>query len=169
MLSNLKNWFGLQKQIFFESLSHDLSRKCNSGRPFIRWAQTVSPSQRQCWPHGDQALKILLQFSSPHRHDCCCCCCCCCAFYYLKHLTGGTWGGGASRVKLFLCGRDPWSSGYGIWLAIWRLWVRMFDGHFSHIFVVKIVMCVCWKDENKQKRGRGWPFLKIKNCFYDML
>ena len=31
------------------------------------------------------------------------------------------------------------------------------DGHFSHIFVVKIVMFV-WKDENKLKRGRGWPF-----------
>ena len=100
-MSNLKNWFGLQKQIFFESLSHDLSRKCNSGRPFIRWAQTVSPSQRQCWPHGDQALKILLQFSSPHRHDCCCCCCCC-AFYYLKHLTGGTWGGGKSGKTVFM-------------------------------------------------------------------
>ena len=30
------------------------------------------------------------------------------------------------------------------------------DGHFSHIFVVKIVMFVR-KDENKLKRGRGWP------------
>ena len=27
---------------------------------------------------------------------------------------------------------------------------------FSHLFVVKIVMCV-WKDKNKWKRGRGWP------------
>ena len=27
---------------------------------------------------------------------------------------------------------------------------------FSHLFVVKIVMYV-WKDENKWKRGRGWP------------
>ena len=25
---------------------------------------------------------------------------------------------------------------------------RILDGHFSHLFVVKIVMCV-WKDENK--------------------
>ena len=30
---------------------------------------------------------------------------------------------------------------------------------FTYLLVVKIVMCV-WKDENKQKRGRGWPFLK---------
>ena len=34
------------------------------------------------------------------------------------------------------------------------------DGHFSHIFVVKIVMMCVWKDENKLKRGRGWPTLK---------
>ena len=37
---------------------------------------------------------------------------------------------------------------------------RILDGHFSHLFVVKIVMCVR-KEENKWKRGRGWPiFLK---------
>ena len=34
------------------------------------------------------------------------------------------------------------------------------DEHFSHLIVVKIVMCVR-RDENKRKRGRGWPiFLK---------
>ena len=33
---------------------------------------------------------------------------------------------------------------------------RILDGHFSHLFVVRIVMFV-WKDENKQKRGRGSP------------
>ena len=39
---------------------------------------------------------------------------------------------------------------------------HILDGHFSHIFVVKIEMFV-WKDENKkQKRGRGWPILKMK-------
>ena len=38
------------------------------------------------------------------------------------------------------------------------------DGHFSHLFVVKIVMCV-WKDQNKLKRGRGWPIFKNKNQF----
>ena len=31
---------------------------------------------------------------------------------------------------------------------------------FSHLFVVKIVMNV-WKDENKWKRGRGWPILSF--------
>ena len=30
------------------------------------------------------------------------------------------------------------------------------DRHFSHWSVVKIVMLVCWKDENKQKIGRWW-------------
>ena len=32
---------------------------------------------------------------------------------------------------------------------------RILDGHFSQIFVVKIV--VFEKDENKRKRGQGWP------------
>ena len=40
-------------------------------------------------------------------------------------------------------------------------WHHILDGHFSHLFVVKIVMCV-WKDENKWKRGRGWPIFFIK-------
>ena len=29
---------------------------------------------------------------------------------------------------------------------------------FTYLFVVKFVTCA-WKDENKLKRGRGWPFL----------
>ena len=33
---------------------------------------------------------------------------------------------------------------------------RILDGHFSHIFVVKLY-CLFEKTENKQKRGRGWP------------
>ena len=33
------------------------------------------------------------------------------------------------------------------------------DGHFSHKFVVEIVM-FAWKDENKLKRGRDGPFKK---------
>ena len=41
------------------------------------------------------------------------------------------------------------------------------DGHsiFPHIFVVRIVVFV-WKDENKWKRGRGWPIFVKKqlNC-----
>ena len=36
------------------------------------------------------------------------------------------------------------------------------DGHFSHLFVVKIVMCV-GKDENKWKRGRVKPIFFKKN------
>ena len=30
---------------------------------------------------------------------------------------------------------------------------------FSHLFVVRIIKFV-WKDENKRKRGRGWPIFK---------
>ena len=33
------------------------------------------------------------------------------------------------------------------------------DGHFSHLLVVKIVMCA-WIDENKWKRGRGCPIFR---------
>ena len=33
--------------------------------------------------------------------------------------------------------------------------------HFSHIFVIKIVMFVR-KDENKRKRGWGWTISKIR-------
>ena len=33
------------------------------------------------------------------------------------------------------------------------------DGHFSHLFVVRIVLFV-WKDKNKQKRGRELPIFK---------
>ena len=52
-----------------------------------------------------------------------------------------------------------------------RLWVRIphhiLDKHFSHMYVVKIVMFV-WKDENKLKRGRGLPiFFKKKRCTID--
>ena len=76
-----------------------------------------------------------------------------------------------SRVLLLvLClktnldiGREPWSSGYGRRLMFQRLGVQIpapYTGWtFSHLFVVKIEKCV-WKDENKWKRGRGWPVLK---------
>ena len=40
-----------------------------------------------------------------------------------------------------------------------KSWHRILDGRFFHLFVVKIIMCV-WKDENKWKRGRGWPIKK---------
>ena len=36
---------------------------------------------------------------------------------------------------------------------------HILDGHFLHLFVVKILMCV-WKDKNKWKRGWGWPIFK---------
>ena len=36
---------------------------------------------------------------------------------------------------------------------------------FSHIFVVKIVMILFEKTENKQKRSRGWPIFKKQQHF----
>ena len=36
---------------------------------------------------------------------------------------------------------------------------RILDGHFFHLFVVKIVMCV-WKDEKMKKRPGLAHFLK---------
>ena len=36
---------------------------------------------------------------------------------------------------------------------------RILDGHFSHLFVAKIVICV-GEDKNKRKRGRGWSIFK---------
>ena len=73
-------------------------------------------------------------------------------------------------------GREPLSSGYGRRLMNWRLWVRFpatYTGWtFFHIylFVVKFVMCV-WNDENKWKRGCGWPLFKKyqKTLFYSLL
>ena len=47
---------------------------------------------------------------------------------------------------------------------------RILHGHFSLIFVVKIVMFVS-KDENKRKRGRGRPIYKkrlaTELCVFD--
>ena len=41
-------------------------------------------------------------------------------------------------------GQEPWSSGYRMKLMFLRLWFesqhRILDGHFSHLFVAKIVM-----------------------------
>ena len=39
----------------------------------------------------------------------------------------------------------------------------MLDGHFSRLFVVKIVL-FGGKDENKRKRGREWPIFKRELC-----
>ena len=60
--------------------------------------------------------------------------------------------------------QEPWSSGYGRRLMFqsreFESQQYILDGHFfTYLFVVKFVMCV-WKDENKLKRGRGWPIFK---------
>ena len=47
---------------------------------------------------------------------------------------------------LVVKGGDSWSEGHGF-----KSQHRILDGHFSHMFVVKIVMFV-WKDENKWKK-----------------
>ena len=50
------------------------------------------------------------------------------------------------EVKSKLMTQEHWSSGYGRILMFQRLWVRIpelshiLDGHFSHLFVVKISM-----------------------------
>ena len=36
------------------------------------------------------------------------------------------------------------------------------------IFAVTFVMLV-WKDENKLKRGRGWPILKNRMCLMKLM
>ena len=59
--------------------------------------------------------------------------------------------------QLNLHGCEQWSSGNGRRLKFQRFESlhQILDAHFSHLFVVKIVMFV-WKDTNKWKRGRGW-------------
>ena len=59
-------------------------------------------------------------------------------------------------------GRDSRPEGRGF-----ESWHRILDGHFSHIFVVKLY-CLFEKTENKQKRGRGWSiFFKKKTISID--
>ena len=70
-------------------------------------------------------------------------------------------------IKISLLGREPWSSGYRRRLMIWRLWVQILAPctgwtFFSHLFVASIVLMFVWKDPKiNDKRGRGWPLLKI--------
>ena len=62
-----------------------------------------------------------------------------------------------------------WSSGYGMRLAIWGLWVRIPAPGTVWIFfhkVVRVAMFV-WKDERKRKRGRGWPILEKTSDKYE--
>ena len=58
---------------------------------------------------------------------------------------------------LVVMGRDSRPEGRGF-----ESWHRILDGHFSHIFVVKLY-CLFEKTENKQKRGRGWSIFFKKN------
>ena len=64
------------------------------------------------------------------------------------------------RKLLMASGWEPWSSGdscskgHGFVSQY-----RILNGHYSHLFVVQMVIFV-WKDENKQKRGRGWHIFK---------
>ena len=38
---------------------------------------------------------------------------------------------------------------------------HILDGHFSNIFVVKIVLLFIWKDKNKWKKAGDGPFKKV--------
>ena len=79
------------------------------------------------------------------------------------------WGYNNKSLVFYLYGREPWSSGNGKRLVFRRSWVQiltpytLWTYHFSHIFVVGIVMFV-WKDENKPtKEAEDCPFLNL--CF----
>ena len=46
-----------------------------------------------------------------------------------------------------------------------KSWYCILDGHFfTHLFVVKFLICV-WKDKIKWKRSRGWPIFLKKHSF----
>ena len=64
-----------------------------------------------------------------------------------------------SKLCFLLLGRSPCLVVMeGFWFESWHC---ILDGHFSHLFVVKIVI-FDWNDENKWKRSWGWPiFIKI--------
>ena len=56
-------------------------------------------------------------------------------------------------------GRDSRSEGRGFKS-------RVMDGHFLHIFVVKIVMMFVWKDRKENKKEAGvCPFFKKTKWF----
>ena len=46
-----------------------------------------------------------------------------------------------------------------------EFWHRILDGNFSHLFVVKIVMCVSKTEINQKEAGAGPFFLKKKTIF----
>ena len=80
--------------------------------------------------------------------------------YYLAPSFFSDWQGDNKQI---LAGREPWSSGYGMRLAIWRLRVRIpvpFTGWtFFHINLLQTCIDV-WlkKTENKQKDAGDGPF-----------
>ena len=65
------------------------------------------------------------------------------------------------KFKIDSQGRMPWSSGYEWWLKGrgFEYWRRILDGHFSHWFVVKIVLFFLKKRPkiNEKEAGVG-PF-----------
>ena len=56
---------------------------------------------------------------------------------------------------------EPWSSGYGGGSCLegreFESQNHILNEHFSHLFVLRIVMFV-WKDENKQKEAEDGSF-----------
>ena len=73
-----------------------------------------------------------------------------CAVGILQEAKRG-WGGSPGLVVM---GRDSHSKGCGF-----DSWCRILDGHFSHLFVVKIVKFV-WKDRKKRKKRPVLAHLK---------
>ena len=81
--------------------------------------------------------------------------------------------GRASRATLqyFLFGRVPWSSGYGRRLMFQRPWVWIpapdtgWTWHFSHSFVVKIVLFVWKRPKINEKEAGDGPFFFKKKYF----
>ena len=60
-----------------------------------------------------------------------------------------SWGPSPGLVVM---GGDSCSEGCGF-----ESQCHILDGHFSHLFVEKLYSCLFEKNENKRKRGRGWP------------
>ena len=65
-------------------------------------------------------------------------------------------------LTVFFSGRKPWTLGYGMWLPIWRSWVQIptLYGHFFKLICFKNLNVCLKMNENKLKRGLGWPVLK---------
>ena len=72
-----------------------------------------------------------------------------------------------SEETIFLKGRELWSSGYGKRLMLRRSLFKfrrcILDGHFSHLFVVKLY-CLFEKTTINEKEAGDGPFFKKKDC-----